>query len=130
MVVNRSHGTLYFILCSGMPQHGFLRCNYWNQAGEVWDREDCAGCELTLELRDAITARGEGAWSKSGDEDRNCRLLLVIEVRAESMTTKLTIRNMGKVEISGYQTLFHTYLRVHGALFGRLQRVGVGQLLS
>jgi len=100
--------------CSGMPQHGFLRCNYWSQVGEMWDREDCAGCELALELGDATGARGDGAWSSNGG-DKDCRLSLRVEVGAESMTTRLTIQNTGKVDISGYQTLFHTYLRVHGA---------------
>lgn len=101
--------------CHNMPQHGFLRCNTWKLEGEPYDREDEAGCEFTLALQDAVSARGDAAWSSSATEKIDCRLSLVVKVGPESMTTVLTVKNTGGEDIYGYQALFHTYLRIHGA---------------
>jgi len=98
--------------CKNMPQHGFLRGNYW-KVGEPYDTEDEAGCEFTLDLEDVAKSRGDGAWAPSGTMD--CHLSLKVTVVAETLTTVLTITNTGEEDITDYQTLFHTYFRVHGA---------------
>jgi glucose-6-phosphate 1-epimerase len=100
-----------------MPQHGFLRNNYWKVVGDVYDtEEDGAGCELSLDLKDVIHARGDGRWKKQqeGEEssnDTNCSLILQVKVQSHTLTTTLTIHNTGETSFD-YQTLLHTYFKI------------------
>jgi glucose-6-phosphate 1-epimerase len=93
-----------------MPSHGFLRCNYWS-VGQMYDNEDEAGCEFTLALNDAESARGEGIWS---DGSVDCSLSLKVKVKNTSLTTTLTIKNTGGTEFD-YQTLLHSYYKINGS---------------
>mmetsp|Transcript_333 Transcript_333/g.563 ORF Transcript_333/g.563 Transcript_333/m.563 type:complete len:302 (+) Transcript_333:69-974(+) len=95
-----------------MPQHGFLRNNYW-VAGQCYDNEDEAGCDFTLSLKDVVNARGEGIW-KDGDGGADCSVVLSIKIASDSLTTILTIENTGAGAFD-YQTLFHTYYKIHGS---------------
>jgi len=92
-----------------MPQHGFLRNNYW-KSGEVFDNEEEAGCEFSLSLKDVVHARGDGIWK---DENVvNCSVTLSVTVTANCMTTELLINNTGEKTFD-YQTLFHTYFKIY-----------------
>lgn len=94
-----------------MPQHGFLRNNYW-KSGEVFDNEEEAGCEFSLSLKDVVHARGDGIWK---DENVvNCTVTLSVTVTANCMTTELLINNTGQKTFD-YQTLFHTYFKIYGS---------------
>ncbi len=96
-----------------MPSHGFLRCNYWT-LGEVYDREDEAGCEFTLDLKDVSGGRGDGVWSSESGSSIDCSLSLMVKVKPSSLTTTLNIKNTGG-ESFDYQTLLHTYYRINGS---------------
>lgn len=104
-----------------MPQHGFLRNNYW-KCGEVYDNDDEAGCDFTLSLEDVVNARGDGIWKDESQVD--CTVILSVKVSAVSLTTVLTIENAGGNAFD-YQTLFHTYYKIYGskALDGALCNV-------
>jgi D-hexose-6-phosphate mutarotase len=94
-----------------MPQHGFLRNNYW-KCGDVFDQEEGAGGEFTLALEDVVNARGEGVWKDESTVD--CTIVLSVKVNANSLTTVLTIENAGGNTFD-YQTLFHTYFKIYGS---------------
>jgi glucose-6-phosphate 1-epimerase len=95
-----------------MPQHGFLRNNYWI-AGECYDNGEEAGCDLTLSLKDVVNGRGDGFW-KDGESGVDCSAILSIKITAASLTTIMTIQNTGSNAFD-YQTLFHTYYKIHGS---------------
>ena len=94
-----------------MPQHGFLRNNYW-KCGEVFDLEDEAGCDFTLALEDVVTARGEGIWKDESTVD--CSIVLAVRLSGDSLATTLSIENAGG-NLFDYQTLFHTYFKIYGS---------------
>uniref|UniRef100_A0A7S1G0X4 glucose-6-phosphate 1-epimerase n=1 Tax=Corethron hystrix TaxID=216773 RepID=A0A7S1G0X4_9STRA len=94
-----------------MPQHGFLRNNYW-KCGDFFDHDEEAGIDFTLALGDVVNARGEGVWKDGGTVD--CSIVLSIKVTANSLTTVLTIKNTGE-NIFDFQTLFHTYFKIYGS---------------
>lgn len=94
-----------------MPQHGFLRCNYW-KCGDVFDDEEAAGCDFTLALEDVVNARGEGIWKDESTVD--CTIVFSIKLNGDSLTTMLTIENAGGTTFD-YQTLFHTYFKIYGS---------------
>jgi len=91
-----------------MPQHGFLRNNYW-QCGEVNDEALETSCDFNLALKDAVNGRGEGLWKDETTVD--CSIVLTVKVNADSLTTILTIQNRGTNSFD-YQTLFHTYFKI------------------
>lgn len=93
-----------------MPSHGFLRINYW-KVGEQYDSDDEAGCEFTLSLKDVEEGKGDGVWF-NGTVD--CSLSLKVKVTASSLTTTLTIQNIGNEKFD-YQTLLHTYYKINGS---------------
>ena len=50
-----------------MPQHGFLRRNFW-KVGEKYDSDDEAGCEFTLALTDVTDGCGDSVlWTNLAD---------------------------------------------------------------
>jgi len=92
-----------------MPQHGFLRNNFWKvDEASVYDNESGAGISLTLELKDAKNSRG-GKWD--GKTTLDCTAIFTIKVDANTMTTVLEIKNTA-AEKFDFQTLQHTYFRV------------------
>lgn len=94
-----------------MPQHGFLRNNYWT-SGDVFDNEEEAGCEFSLSLKDVVNARGDGIWKDETVVD--CSVTLSVKVTANCLTTQLMIHNAGESTFD-YQTLFHTYFKIYGS---------------
>jgi len=97
-----------------MPQHGFLRRNVWTVA-KKYDNDEEAACEFTLALKDVVNARGDGKWSTASENTQiNCFLSLVVKVASKRLTSVLKIINTGQVTFE-YQTLFHTYFKIHGA---------------
>jgi len=102
----------------GMPQHGFLRINYWQvDEASLFDNEDSAGITYTLSLKDVRNdTRGSGGklWGKEGIEEPTSPLALdcvcsyQVTIRANSFTTKLEIKNTGQQEFP-LQALMHTY---------------------
>lgn len=96
------------------PQHGFLRCNYWEVADDefAFDDEDGAGRSFVLDLENVLSARGDqGKWA-AGTE-LNCRAVLSVRVGPDTLATTLTIANVGTVDFE-FQALFHTYYNVAG----------------
>mmetsp|Transcript_24576 Transcript_24576/g.28129 ORF Transcript_24576/g.28129 Transcript_24576/m.28129 type:complete len:305 (-) Transcript_24576:138-1052(-) len=97
-----------------MPQHGFLRCNYW-KVGKSYDSDNEAGCDFTLDLQDVVKARGDGIWKASETDNAvDCSICLLVKVKPTSLTTVLTITNTGSTAFE-YQTLFHTYYKIYGS---------------
>lgn len=94
-----------------MPQHGFLRNNYWKvDESSAYDSESAAGISLTLDLKDVKNSRG-GKWDENTKFD--CFCVLSIKVEANNMTTELEIKNTSSNPFE-FQTLQHTYFRVEG----------------
>lgn len=100
-----------------MPQHGFLRCNYWT-LGKTFDNETEAGCEFTLDLKNVVHARGssDGLWSLDSSQQSgiDATVTLSVKISAMKLWTILHITNPGKIPFE-YQTLFHTYYKVYGS---------------
>jgi glucose-6-phosphate 1-epimerase len=94
-----------------MPQHGFLRNNYWKvDESSAYDNESVAGISLTLDLKDVKNSRG-GKWDENTKFDCSC--VFSIKVEANKMTTELEIKNTSSSPFE-FQTLQHTYFRVEG----------------
>lgn len=94
-----------------MPQHGFLRNNFWKvDESSSYDSESAAGIALTLDLQDVKNSRG-GKWDESTKFDCSCKVN--IKVEANKMTTELEIENTS-TESFDFQTLQHTYFLVEG----------------
>lgn len=100
-----------------MPQHGFLRNNYWSIVQPVVDDEtEGATVTLGLELANVVNGRGDGKWAAENatQQNLNCSIRLHVSVTASACTTKLEITNAGAVPFD-YQSLFHTYYKVYGS---------------
>jgi glucose-6-phosphate 1-epimerase len=101
-----------------MPQHGFLRKNVWQcETSSRYDKQEAAGMEFTLQLKDVDDGRGEGnPWNKNKPE-YDCTVVLAIKVEPSQLTTTLTVKNTG-TKAFPFQALFHTYYQVdeHAAL--------------
>mmetsp|Transcript_24855 Transcript_24855/g.55527 ORF Transcript_24855/g.55527 Transcript_24855/m.55527 type:complete len:262 (-) Transcript_24855:1191-1976(-) len=94
-----------------MPQHGFLRTNFWKaDDSTVHDDDECAGITYRLELRDVKTSRG-GTWGE--DTKYDCRFQYKVEITSKTITTTLVIENTGEEEFP-FETLLHTYYLVDG----------------
>ena len=91
-----------------MPQHGFLRNNYWKPGTPVDGEKECT-CDFTLDLKDVVNGRGEGVWKDESTVD--CSITLTVKVSADALTTILTVENSGGNAFD-YQTLFHTYYQI------------------
>jgi len=92
-----------------MPQHGFLRTNEWEfDESSMYDDEDEAGLTLVLNLSNVKKSRG-GAWDV--DTKYDCTFLFSVKISPSSLTTVLTIKNIGKIAFP-FQTLMHTYYHV------------------
>jgi glucose-6-phosphate 1-epimerase len=94
-----------------MPQHGFLRNNVWQiDEASVYDRQDAAGINYTLTLKNVKNARG-GKWDENTELD--CTCVYSIKIEASKMTTSLGIKNISSKAFD-FQTLLHTYYLVQG----------------
>lgn len=96
---------------TSMPQHGFLRTNFWEVMSEsVYDKEDSAGVTYKLELKDAKNSRG-GSWDEN--TEFNCSCYYHVEIKENTISTRIEIKNTGEKEMA-FQTLLHTYYLVGG----------------
>jgi glucose-6-phosphate 1-epimerase len=94
-----------------MPQHGFLRTNFWKaDESSAFDNEADAGIRFSLDLKDVKSSRG-GKWDESTEYD--CRCIYTVKISASKMTTSLEITNTGDKAFD-FQTLQHTYFMVDG----------------
>ncbi|KAG7337017.1 aldose 1-epimerase [Nitzschia inconspicua] len=74
-----------------MPQHGFLRTNYWTvDESSAFDTKESAGITYTLQLKDAKAARG-GIWDEQTMFD--CTCLYHVMIDGTKLTTTLEIQN-------------------------------------
>lgn len=94
-----------------MPQHGFLRSNFWTvNESSAFDEAESAGISYSLALKDVKNSRG-GVWDEATQFD--CECVYSIKIGGSSMTTSLEIKNTGD-KAFGFQTLQHTYFLVEG----------------
>jgi glucose-6-phosphate 1-epimerase len=94
-----------------MPQHGFLRVNYWTvDESSAFDNNESAGITYTLDLEDVKLARG-GVWDEQTLFD--CKFLYHVKIDGTKLTTELEIHNTGGNSFN-FQTLLHTYYLVDG----------------
>eukprot|EP00547_Thalassionema_nitzschioides_P001182 CAMPEP_0194213844 /NCGR_PEP_ID=MMETSP0156-20130528/14697_1 /TAXON_ID=33649 /ORGANISM="Thalassionema nitzschioides, Strain L26-B" /LENGTH=233 /DNA_ID=CAMNT_0038941973 /DNA_START=209 /DNA_END=910 /DNA_ORIENTATION=+ len=97
-----------------MPQHGFLRNNYW-KANNSYNTADAAGIEYTLELKNVENSRGEGSPWDATTTEFDCCCNYTIEIGPNKMTTSLAITNTSSNNKPfDFQTLQHTYYLVEG----------------
>jgi len=105
-----------------MPQHGFLRNNYWSVVeGSMFDDEEGAGISLELELKDALNARG-GKWDV--DTKFNAKCTYTVKIGENGFTTTIVMENLGETSWE-FQVLLHNYFLVHNhmALNGEMCHV-------
>lgn len=94
-----------------MPQHGFLRNNYWQvDEASAHDDDSFAGISLTLDLKDVKNSRG-GKWD--GKTSFDCSCVFSIKIDATKMVTELEIKNSSSTPFD-FQILQHTYFKVEG----------------
>ncbi|KAG7353989.1 aldose 1-epimerase [Nitzschia inconspicua] len=94
-----------------MPQHGFLRTNYWTvDESSAFDTKESAGITYTLQLKDAKAARG-GIWDEQTMFD--CTCLYHVMIDGTKLTTTLEIQNTSTKRFF-FQALLHTYYFVDG----------------
>lgn len=94
-----------------MPQHGFLRVNFWRaDESTAFDTADSAGITYTLDLKEAHTARG-GKWDQN--TEYNCSYFYHVKIDANKLTATMEIKNTGDKAFS-FQNLLHTYYMVDG----------------
>lgn len=92
-----------------MPQHGFLRTNFWKvDESSAFDNDTEAGVSYSLELKDVKASRG-GKWDENSVYD--CKCIYTITISAAKMITSLEIQNTGDSAFD-FHTLQHTYLLV------------------
>jgi glucose-6-phosphate 1-epimerase len=94
-----------------MPQHGFLRNNYWQvDESSAYDNSDSAGITYSLEFKNVQAGKG-GKWDEN--TELNCTCFYAIKIEANKMTTTLEIMNTSTKPFN-FQTLQHTYYMVDG----------------
>lgn len=101
---------------TSMPQHGFLRVNYWKvDESSIFDNDESAGITYTLTLKDVKNARGGGKWEAGSTTELllDCVCSYHVIIGSKSFTTKLEIKNTGEKEFP-FQNLMHTYYFVDG----------------
>lgn len=93
-----------------MPQHGFLRNNYWKVvSGSMFDEDMQAGISMELDLKDAVNARG-GEWS--ADTKHNVKCIYTVKIDGSGFTTTIVLQNLGDTPWN-FQVLLHNYFLVH-----------------
>lgn len=94
-----------------MPQHGFLRNNYWTEvSGSRFDGDENAGISFELALKDVVNARG-GKWGADTTLDAKCTY--TVKIDGTGFATTIVMENLGE-EAWDFQVLLHNYFLVHG----------------
>jgi glucose-6-phosphate 1-epimerase len=111
---------------TAMPQHGFLRNNYWTEvSGSRHDDDEYSGISLELYLRDAVNARG-GDWGTDTKYDVRCTY--TVKIYDYGFETEIVMENLGETAWN-FQVLLHNYFLVRdgAALNGEMCNVkGLG----
>jgi glucose-6-phosphate 1-epimerase len=97
-------------LDASMPQHGFLRNHTWTPSPAT----TASSRDFTLSLENVTEARGTEAW-ELGKSDLDCTATFRVTVGPDTLTTELIIENTGETNAFDFQTLFHTYYKIHGS---------------
>lgn len=93
-----------------MPQHGFLRNNYWAEVpGSKSDDDESASVSMSLELKDVVNSRG-GKWDVGTTLDAKC--VFTVKVSESGFTSTIVMENTGTEEWD-FQVLLHTYFAVN-----------------
>jgi len=93
----------------GMPQHGFLRNNYWTEVvGSRFDNDESAGISMELSLKDVVNSRG-GKWDTDTTLDAKCTYS--VKILPDGFTTTICMYNLGE-ESFNFQVLLHNYFLV------------------
>lgn len=96
-----------------MPQHGFLRNNYWTEvSGSRIDNDDSAGVSMELCLTDAIHSRG-GCWGM--DTTLNVKCTYTVKIDGSGFVTTIEMENIGN-EGWDFQVLLHNYFLVQDGM--------------
>ena len=96
-----------------MPQHGFLRNNYWKECdGSRFDDDESAGISMELDLKDVVNSRG-GKWDLDTKLDAKCTY--TIKINGNGFTTTICMENLGE-EAYDFQVLLHNYFLVQERL--------------
>ena len=92
-----------------MPQHGFLRNNYWTEVpNSRFDDDESAGISMELSLKDVVNSRG-GKWDTDTKLDAKCTY--TVKILPDGFTTTICMYNMGE-ESFNFQVLLHNYFLV------------------
>ncbi|KAL7542104.1 hypothetical protein ACHAXR_011516 [Thalassiosira sp. AJA248-18] len=92
-----------------MPQHGFLRNNYWKEvSGSQFDDDDSAGISMELALKDVVNSRG-GKWDTDTKLDAKCTY--TVKINGNGFTTTISMENLGE-DTWDFQVLLHNYFLV------------------
>jgi len=93
-----------------MPQHGFLRNNYWTEvAGSKTDDDASASVSMELALKDVVNARG-GKWDV-GTTKLDAKCTYTVKIDGNGFTTTIDMENTG-TEAWDFMVLLHTYFAV------------------
>ena len=93
-----------------MPQHGFLRNNYWKEVDDSRsDDDESAGISMELSLKDVVNSRG-GKWGTDTKLDAKCTY--TVKINGDGFTTTIVMDNLGE-ESFDLQVLLHNYFLVH-----------------
>lgn len=96
-----------------MPQHGFLRNNYWRESeGSRFDGDDSAGVSMELALKDVVNSRG-GKWDVGTTLDAKCTY--TVKINGTGFTTTICMENLGE-ESWDFQVLLHNYFLVQNRM--------------
>eukprot|EP00550_Attheya_septentrionalis_P001750 CAMPEP_0198281550 /NCGR_PEP_ID=MMETSP1449-20131203/1464_1 /TAXON_ID=420275 /ORGANISM="Attheya septentrionalis, Strain CCMP2084" /LENGTH=308 /DNA_ID=CAMNT_0043977363 /DNA_START=83 /DNA_END=1009 /DNA_ORIENTATION=+ len=105
-------------LDASMPQHGFLRNHTWTPTTSPNTATTASSSpssqDFTLSLKDVTEARGTEKW-ELGKSDLECTATFRVTVGPDTLTTELIIENTGETSAFDFQTLFHTYYKIHGS---------------
>lgn len=104
-----------------MPQHGFLRNNYWTEVLNSRFDNESAGISMELSLKDVVNSRG-GKWDTNTKLDAKCTY--TVKILPDGFTTTICMANLGE-ESFNFQVLLHNYFLVQDrmALNGELCNV-------
>lgn len=98
---------------ASMPQHGFLRNNFWKEAdGSRFDDDESAGISMEIELGDVVNSRG-GKWDADTSLDAKCTYS--VKIGEKGFATTITMENTGS-ETWDFQVLLHNYFLVKDSL--------------
>lgn len=107
---------------SKLPQHGFARNSRWEFLGKSTSEGATAGVKLDFGLSsDNLDENIRELWPyKFG-------LLYSVTLAPDSLNTTLVITNDGDVPFE-FQTLLHTYFKVHVSLLGHASTLKAANL--